>query len=98
MVYMPPGYEGDSQRYSVVYNLHGAGGGNPARQWDRIRSTLIDAMHDAKTKPVIYVFMNGLEDTFFIDAADKSLQIDSSITYELIPFVDRNYRTIASRD
>jgi hypothetical protein len=32
MVYMLPGYEGGSERYPVVYNLHGPGGGNPARQ------------------------------------------------------------------
>jgi enterochelin esterase-like enzyme len=97
MVYTPPGYEAGNERYPVAYNLHGAGGGNPARQWDRIRSTLTDAMDNGKARPVVYVFVNGLGDTFFIDSANKSLLIDSSITRELIPFIDKYYRTIADR-
>jgi endo-1,4-beta-xylanase len=47
---------------------------------------------------MIYVFVNGLGDTFFIDYADGSLKVESSIMRELIPFIDANYRTIASRE
>jgi enterochelin esterase-like enzyme len=97
MVYLPPGYATSGERYPVVYNLHGAGGGSPARQWDRVRATLVDAMDGGKVRPLIYVFVNGQGDTFYIDAADKSLQIESSVVQELIPFIDKNYRTIAAR-
>jgi endo-1,4-beta-xylanase len=78
--------------------LHGAGGGSPARQWDRVRATLVEAMDGGRVRPMIYVFVNGLGDTFFIDLADGSLRVESSILQELIPYIDRNYRTIASRD
>ena len=33
MVYTPPGCDpAGATRYPVIYNLHGAGGGSPARQ------------------------------------------------------------------
>ncbi len=97
-VYTPPGYEAGNERYPVVYNLHGAGGGSPERQWDRTSRTLTAAMEGRKVRPMIYVFVNGLGDTFFIDYADGSIRAESSIIQELIPFIDKNFRTIASRE
>lgn len=100
MVYTPPGYADPAnaaRRYPVVYNLHGAGGGSPARQWDRVHKTLARAMDGAEAEPVIYVFVNGLGSHFFIDFRGDGLQIHRSIVEELIPFIDANYRTIATR-
>lgn len=97
-VYTPPGYDRGSARYPVVYNLHGAGGGSPQRQWERARRTLKDAIETGKTPPMIYVFVSGLGDTFFLDYADGSVKAETMIVKELIPLIDRNYRTIASRD
>jgi len=97
MVYTPPGYEASAKRYPVVYNLHGAGGGSPERQWRRIQATLVDAMEKHGSCPVIYVFANGLGDSFFIDAQDGSIKPGSSIVQELIPFVDAGYRTIPTQ-
>jgi enterochelin esterase-like enzyme len=97
MVYTPPGYDAGDARYPVVYNLHGAGGGSPARQWDRTQGTLTDAMENNRVRPMIYVFVNGLGDTFFVDSPE-GLKVESSIIQELIPFIDANYRTIASRE
>lgn len=88
-VYLPPGYESGETRYPVVYNLHGAGGGSPERQWDRTRATLRDAMENRRAEPRIYVFAEGLGDRFFIS---------SGIVEELIPFIDRRYRTIAAAE
>jgi len=97
MVYTPPGYKASGERYPVVYNLHGAGGGSPERQWKRIQATLTDAMENQKLRPVIYVFVNGLGDTFFIDTEDGSIKPESSIIQELIPFIDTNFRTIPTQ-
>lgn len=96
-VYLPPGYSSSKERYPVVYNLHGAGGGGPERQWDRTRDTIRDAIGGGKVRPVIYVFVNGMGDTFFVDYANGSLKVESSIVKELIPFIDKRYRTVASR-
>ncbi len=94
-VYLPPGYESGDARYPVVYNLHGAGGGSPDRQWERTRKTLRDAMENNRVAPRIYVFVEGLGDTFFVDA-DPGLKVESSIIQELIPLIDKRYRTIAA--
>lgn len=54
-------------------------------------------MENHKLRSVIYVFANGLGDTFFIDAQDGSIKPESSIVQELIPFIDANFRTIPTR-
>ncbi len=96
-VYTPPAYEATTERYPVVYNLHG-GGGSPERQWDRIKGTLIDAMDGRKVRPVIYVFANGLGDTLFVDTRDGAKKAETTVIKELIPFIDSNYRTVAARE
>ncbi len=96
-IYTPPGYEQSKERYPVVYNLHGAGGGSPHRQWDRIKSALVDAMDNGKVRPMIYVFVDGLGDTFFADSYDGSRKAETTFIKELIPYVDANWRTIASK-
>lgn len=96
-VYTPPGYESGERRYPVVYNLHGAGGGSPERQWVRAGVTLKEAIETGKVQPMIYVFVEGLGDTFFLDYPDGSIKAESMIIQELIPFIDRNYRTVSAR-
>ena len=98
MVYTPPGYDVGAKRYPVVYNLHGSGGGSPERQWTRVRATLTNAMDSGTVPPPIYVFVNGLGDTGYIDYPDgRGPKVFSSIATELVPFIDANYRTIADR-
>jgi endo-1,4-beta-xylanase len=98
MVYTPPGYATATKRYPVVYNLHGSGGGSPERQWARVRATLTKAMDSGTVPPTIYVFVNALGDTGYIDFPDgRGPKVFSSIVAELIPFIDANYRTIADR-
>jgi enterochelin esterase-like enzyme len=96
-VYTPPGYGTSMRRYPVVYNLHGAGGGSPQRQWARTRTTLKEAVETGKVPPMIYVFVDGLGDTFFVDYADGSVKAESMIVRELIPYIDGKYRTVADR-
>jgi len=99
MVYTPPGYvPGAEKRYPVVYNLHGAGGGSPERQWARIQKTLTQAMDSGAVPPMITIFVNGLGDTGYLDYPGPSTpKVFSSIVTELIPYIDANYRTIADR-
>jgi len=97
-VYTPPSYKNSDRRYPVIYNFHGAGGGSPERQWDRIYRTLTRAVEQKQVEEMIYVFVNGLGDTFYGNSADDSLRIEKSVITELIPFIDTRYRTIASRE
>ena len=95
-VYTPTGYDAGTERYPVVYNLHGAGGGSPQRQWKRAGATLKDAIENGKVRPMVYVFVNGMGDTFFLDYEDGSVKAETAIVRELIPFIDGRYRTMAS--
>src|SRR6185437_10942741 len=59
-VYTPPGYEGGTQRYPVLYLLHGVGGDEDA--WDnlgRAREIMDNLIAAGKAKPMIVVMTNG---------------------------------------
>lgn len=94
-VYTPPGYETSKRHYPVVYNLHG-GGGTPERQWQRTAAVVRKAFSSGAVEPMIYVFVNGLGDTFFMDLPDGVRRAETTIVRELIPFIEQRYRAIAS--
>jgi enterochelin esterase-like enzyme len=99
-IYTPPQYEShetSKRRYPVVYNLHGAGGGTPDRQWDRTHKVIIDAMDNARVRPMIYVFVDGLGSTMWADTFDGKRLAATTFVNELIPHVDATYRTIAAK-
>ena len=96
VIYLPPGYEDAAnadRRYPVVYWLHGGRSGSELRNifltehWDqRIRS--------GKVPPRIYVFVNGGHPSHY--DYDGSLG-ETAFVKELVPHVDRTYRTVADR-
>ncbi len=59
-VYTPAGYEGGTQRYPVLYLLHGAGGDEDA-WFDMGRAAMImdGLIHDKMAKPMLVVMTNG---------------------------------------
>ncbi len=96
VIYLPPGYEeaiNAARRYPVVYWLHGGRLGSELRNillaedWDRqIRS--------GRVPPRIYVLVNG--GRFGHYDYDGSLG-ETAFVRELIPHVDRTYRTVSKR-
>ncbi len=96
VVYLPPGYEDSSnvaRRYPVVYWLHGGQIGSELRaigmteRFDRqIRAGTVP--------PRIYVFMNGGRLSHY--DYGQSLG-ETAFVKELIPHVDRTYRTVQER-
>lgn len=59
-IYTPPGYETSTQKYPVLYLLHGAGGDEEA--WialGRTAQILDNLIHQGKAKPMIVVMPNG---------------------------------------
>jgi S-formylglutathione hydrolase FrmB len=95
-IYLPPGYETDTEkRYPVIYNLHGNGG----NERKGLESQAI--LHDGITKgwwpPMIMVRPNGGRSTFYKDSADGRFPIETMFINELIPHIDKSYRTIAAR-
>jgi enterochelin esterase family protein len=60
MIYLPPGYEQNRQRYPVFYLLHGSGGDENAwSELGRAAQILDNLIAAGKAKPMIVVMPNG---------------------------------------
>ena len=96
LIYFPPGYESSApRRYPVVYWLHGMGG--TQRSGARFVAPLDPAIRAGKAPPMIVVLLNGLRDSVWCDSRDGKWPVESVIIKELIPHIDRTYRTIPER-
>ena len=98
-IYLPPNYAaGDrrSQRYPVVYYLHG---GRPGSELKSVK--LAKYIHEAQASgaidPTIYVFVNGGRVSHY-DMPQLGSYGEWVFVKELIPHIDANYRTIAKRE
>jgi enterochelin esterase-like enzyme len=97
-LFLPPGYEKQknaNKRYPVVYYLHGARPGSETKSI-KLAPFIYEAMEAGKVAPAIYVFVNGGAVSHYNYPEKNSMGEDVTV-YELIPHVDRSYRTIASR-
>lgn len=81
-----------NMRYPVLYLLHGLGGS--AADWVSPRAHLADY---AAQYPFIIVVPEG-KDSWYTDGPAPDAKFESYFVEELIPDVDRRFRTIASRD
>ena len=96
-IYLPLKYASDrasSERYPVIYYLHGGRPGNESLSID-----LVDHVHEAvqtgSVSPLIFVWVNGGEVSHYNHAQSPGEDI---FVKELIPHIDATYRTIAARD
>jgi enterochelin esterase-like enzyme len=94
-VWLPPGYDGGTARYPVLYFLPGAGG----NEYDGT-SAVLQHLHAAVKKktlpPVICVFCNPGNGTFRDNRVPGVLGETMFMT-EFVPMIDREFRTVASR-
>lgn len=107
-VYTPPGYDRNpSVRYPVLYLLHG--GGEDETCWPtqgRVSQILDNLIAEQKARPMIVVMDSGVArrpgepDTSFRPAADGSrfVTLDDVFVTELIPMIDRTFRTAPDRE
>jgi S-formylglutathione hydrolase FrmB len=95
-VYLPPGYtRTNARRFPVVYMLHGFNGSNiewEARDMDAVLDTLVAGQNLEQS---IVVFPDG-DSGWYVDTSAGNFR--TMITEELVPLVDRAYRTIGDRD
>jgi enterochelin esterase-like enzyme len=97
-LYLPPGYDAGSARYPVVYHLHGIGGVHDnANQLNAVSQSHEQAVAAGRFAPAILVFPDGDKDSFWADSFDGSRRIETHVVREILPYVDTQYRTIASR-
>jgi enterochelin esterase-like enzyme len=112
MVYTPPGYEKGAERYPVLYLLHGGSGDEDAwNECGRAIQTLDNLIAQGKAKPMMVVMPNGnitrIASPDFV-AAPPALpanqdpgrfrRFPDSLVKDLIPFIDKNYRTLTDRE
>lgn len=95
-IYLPPPYRLQPlRRFPVIYWLHGAGPGElgiPA-----LTQYFHNAIQTRQMPPAIVVFANGLPDGMWCNSKDGRQPIETIFIHELIPYIDRYYRTIADR-
>jgi endo-1,4-beta-xylanase len=95
-VALPAGYARGGKRYPVVYFLHGSGGSenSDVGGFSRLAARMAA---EKKVPPVICVFPNGGMSGYRDDPARKVMG-ETMIVKELIPLIDKTYRTHAHRE
>jgi endo-1,4-beta-xylanase len=96
LIYLPPDYEmAKDRRYPVVYWLHGGGGSQ--RTGDNFIERLDAAIRSGKAPPMIAILVNGVGSSLFCDSIDGKKPVETVIIRDLIPHVDKTYRTYGTR-
>ncbi len=98
-IYLPDRYNqtiNQKRRYPVVYHLHG---GRPGSEKKSISlAPMIDhAMKRGDIQDTIYIFPNGGPMSWYNYPQKKNGMGEDIFIQELIPHIDKTYRTIASR-
>lgn len=93
-VVLPPGYEATERRFPVVYWLHGGGGNECSSVFTA--NVWRDLYAKQQVGEVILVYPNGFR-SGYMDHHNGKVMIESMIIRELIPRIDRRFRTIATR-
>ncbi len=93
-VVLPEGYAEGDKRYPVVYWLHGGGGNEcsslfTADSWRELSAS-------QKIQDVILVYPNGFR-SGYMDHHDGQIMVESMFIRELIPLIDKRFRTISRR-
>ncbi len=94
-IYLPPGYS-SSEKYSVLYLLHGIGGNE--NEWvNNGKPNLIadNLIADGKIKPSIIVFPNG--NATGTGVGDGWENFTKDLVNSLIPYVEKNYSVYTDR-
>ena len=95
-VALPPGYEGSTRRYPVLYFLHGLF--ENEHSWiDRGgRQTLESLWGQGEVGDFLVVLPDGGK-TFYVNAYGGHERYEDFVIQELVPAIDRKYRTVAER-
>ena len=96
-------HEEKKRRFAVVYLLHGGRPGSESKHL-KLASFVNDAIKKGMIPPTIYVFVNGGPVSHYdypkpLELSGKSFETKGNTAFvkELIPHIDKTYRTIAER-
>jgi enterochelin esterase-like enzyme len=95
-VILPENYYKTTERYPVIYLLHGIGGDEES--WIRRCNfnTLVDSLKNLNLITDFIYVMPDARNSYYIDNYNKSYCYESFFINELIPVIDSVYRTIPS--
>jgi enterochelin esterase-like enzyme len=97
-VYLPPDYAASARRYPVVYLLHGYTDDESGWiQFGEVNLAADGAIAEREIPPMIIV-MPDAGVTFYINDAAGKVRYEDMFIQELIPFIDKTYRTRADRE
>ncbi len=94
-IYLPPNYAGGTQRYPVIYHLHGLGGSQGGPQNVSVPASFEAAHLAGIIGPVIVVFPNGYADAWWADSFSGNKPAETDVL-QLIEHVDATFRTIGT--
>ncbi|HZY79570.1 MAG TPA: alpha/beta hydrolase-fold protein, partial [Cyclobacteriaceae bacterium] len=97
-IYLPPGYENSTERYPVIYYLHGFMGKDSI--YAPMKAILDDGIARKKIRPFIFVQADQytLFEGSFYSNSTLTGNWDEFTAEELVAYVDKNYRTLAKRE
>ena len=98
-VYLPEKYvENKTERYGVVYLLHGYGDDNNSwnDQYLRVSSIINSLEADGSVSPMIYVMPQGFK-TYYVNRYSGTYNYMDMFTEELVPYIDKTLRTIPDK-
>ncbi|MBN7817060.1 alpha/beta hydrolase [Algoriphagus pacificus] len=97
-VYLPPGYESSTQRYPVIYFLHGFMGDNKMLSF--MTEILDFSIATNKIRPFILVIPDEKTtyDGSFYSNSGYFGNWEDFTAFDLVEYIDKNYRTIAKKE
>ena len=96
-IYLPSDYYTSDRKYPVTYLLHGYGDADDGWvQFGEINRLADGAIKDGKIPPMIIVTPDGFK-SFYINAADGSLNYEDFFIKELIPHIEKTYHVKAEK-
>ncbi len=97
-VYLPPDYDHSRRYYPAVYLLHGLTGSHTDWiQFGEMAHTLDSGIASGQMTPTIVV-MPDAGNSWYINRADGSMPYRDMFLQELIPHIDKTYRTRSQKN
>jgi S-formylglutathione hydrolase FrmB len=100
-IYLPPGYEKTTQRYPVLYFLHGfAADDDDMMKYIGFKNLMDSAIKAGQLRPTILVLPNSMTKYFgsFYTNSSVAGNWADFIGKDVVEYMDKNYRTIAHRN
>lgn len=94
-VVLPPGYANSQKRYPTLYYLHGLHENEQSWSSRGGLGILLDLWAQGEAGEFIVVMPDGAK-TFYVNAYDGHERYEDFFIDELVPWVDRKYRTVNS--